>query len=33
MLVEALSDGWGVEPRGTGKRMWFELCAAGPDAA
>ncbi|MFD7989571.1 SpoIIE family protein phosphatase [Kitasatospora indigofera] len=33
MLVEALSDAWGVEPRGTGKRMWFELCAAGPDAA
>ncbi|MFB7470895.1 SpoIIE family protein phosphatase [Kitasatospora sp. NPDC056184] len=25
MLVEALADGWGVEPRGTGKRMWFEL--------
>ncbi|MCX5213655.1 SpoIIE family protein phosphatase [Kitasatospora sp. NBC_00240] len=32
MLVEALSDAWGVEPRGTGKRMWFELCAAGPEA-
>ena len=29
MLVEALSDGWGVEPRGSGKRMWFELSAAG----
>ncbi|WP_344571032.1 ATP-binding SpoIIE family protein phosphatase [Kitasatospora viridis] len=27
MLVEALADGWGVEPRGTGKRMWFELTA------
>ncbi|GAA2748521.1 MULTISPECIES: SpoIIE family protein phosphatase [Kitasatospora] len=27
MLVEALADGWGVEPRGTGKRMWFELSA------
>jgi serine phosphatase RsbU (regulator of sigma subunit)/anti-sigma regulatory factor (Ser/Thr protein kinase) len=25
MLVEALADGWGVEPRGSGKRMWFEL--------
>ncbi|WAL71227.1 SpoIIE family protein phosphatase [Kitasatospora sp. YST-16] len=25
MLVEALADTWGVEPRGTGKRMWFEL--------
>ncbi|WP_405016821.1 SpoIIE family protein phosphatase [Kitasatospora sp. NBC_00070] len=30
MLVEALADGWGVEPRGTGKRMWFELT---PDQA
>ncbi|MCG6493010.1 SpoIIE family protein phosphatase [Kitasatospora sp. A2-31] len=28
MLVEALADGWGVEPRGSGKRMWFELTAA-----
>jgi len=27
MLVEALADGWGVEPRGSGKRMWFELSA------
>ncbi|MFD7829955.1 ATP-binding protein [Kitasatospora sp. NPDC059803] len=25
MLVEALADAWGVEPRGSGKRMWFEL--------
>ncbi|WP_316520584.1 ATP-binding SpoIIE family protein phosphatase [Kitasatospora brasiliensis] len=25
MLVEALADSWGVEPRGSGKRMWFEL--------
>jgi serine phosphatase RsbU (regulator of sigma subunit) len=25
MLVEALADAWGVDPRGTGKRMWFEL--------
>ncbi|WP_052443160.1 SpoIIE family protein phosphatase [Streptacidiphilus neutrinimicus] len=25
MLVEAMSDAWGVEPNGTGKRMWFEL--------
>ncbi|MCU7825473.1 SpoIIE family protein phosphatase [Kitasatospora sp. DSM 101779] len=30
MLVEALADGWGVEPRGSGKRMWFELSAEGP---
>ncbi|MDH6579234.1 SpoIIE family protein phosphatase [Kitasatospora sp. MAP5-34] len=29
MLVEALADGWGVEPRGSGKRMWFELSAEG----
>ncbi|MER5640720.1 SpoIIE family protein phosphatase [Kitasatospora sp. NPDC002227] len=27
MLVEALADAWGVEPRGSGKRMWFELVA------
>ncbi|MFJ6214091.1 SpoIIE family protein phosphatase [Streptomyces sp. NPDC092296] len=27
MLVEALADSWGVEPRGSGKRMWFELTA------
>ncbi|GAB2689980.1 SpoIIE family protein phosphatase [Kitasatospora kifunensis] len=27
MLVEALADAWGVEPRGSGKRMWFELSA------
>ncbi|WP_189914795.1 ATP-binding SpoIIE family protein phosphatase [Kitasatospora xanthocidica] len=28
MLVEALADSWGVEPRGSGKRMWFELSGA-----
>jgi len=27
LLVEALADDWGVEPRGAGKRMWFELVA------
>ncbi|MEU1504003.1 SpoIIE family protein phosphatase [Kitasatospora sp. NPDC005748] len=32
MLVEALADGWGVEPRGSGKRMWFELTATTPTA-
>ncbi|MER6396832.1 SpoIIE family protein phosphatase [Kitasatospora sp. NPDC001603] len=32
MLVEALADGWGVEPRGSGKRMWFELTATTPAA-
>jgi anti-sigma regulatory factor (Ser/Thr protein kinase) len=31
MLVEALSDAWGVEPNGTGKRMWFELVATPPE--
>ncbi|SEM28836.1 SpoIIE family protein phosphatase [Streptacidiphilus jiangxiensis] len=31
MLVEALSDAWGVEPNGTGKRMWFELVSETPD--
>ncbi|MFJ4095600.1 ATP-binding protein [Kitasatospora sp. NPDC089913] len=30
MLVEALADGWGVEPRGSGKRVWFELTTPGP---
>jgi hypothetical protein len=25
LLVEALADDWGVEPRGSGKRLWFEL--------
>ena len=38
MLVEALSDAWGVDPRGSGKRMWFELihrqpAAEAPEAA
>ena len=38
MLVEALADAWGVDPRGSGKRMWFELATgpranAGPTAA
>ena len=28
MLVEALADAWGVDPRGSGKRMWFELAWA-----
>lgn len=33
MLVEALADGWGVEPRGSGKRLWFELTATPVPAA
>ncbi|WP_327367253.1 ATP-binding protein [Streptomyces sp. NBC_01217] len=30
LLVDALTDGWGVEPRrdGTGKTVWFECLAA-----
>lgn len=27
LLVQALSDAWGVNPRGTGKVVWFELTA------
>jgi serine phosphatase RsbU (regulator of sigma subunit)/anti-sigma regulatory factor (Ser/Thr protein kinase) len=26
MLIELLADAWGVEPRGEGKSIWFELC-------
>lgn len=26
-LVEALAKGWGVEPRGRGKSVWFEVPA------
>lgn len=25
MIVEAMSDSWGVEPSSTGKTVWFEL--------
>lgn len=25
LLVQALSDAWGVQPRGAGKVVWFEL--------
>ena len=31
MLVEALADAWGVDPLGSGKRMWFELAWTPPD--
>lgn len=40
MLIEVLADAWGVEPRGEGKSIWFELYepdgsgprdSAGPD--
>ncbi|MFI2761080.1 SpoIIE family protein phosphatase [Streptomyces echinatus] len=26
MLIELLADAWGVDPRGEGKSIWFELC-------
>ncbi len=25
MLMEMLADAWGVDPRGEGKSIWFEL--------
>jgi hypothetical protein len=36
MLMELLSDAWGVDPRGEGKSIWFELYepdGAEPDGA
>ncbi|MBB0243216.1 SpoIIE family protein phosphatase [Streptomyces alkaliphilus] len=41
LLMESLSDAWGVDPRGDGKTTWFELgepapaadAAGGPDGA
>lgn len=34
LLVQVLADAWGAQPCGTGKVVWFELCAdpAGPAA-
>ncbi|EST26463.1 hypothetical protein N566_23870 [Streptomycetaceae bacterium MP113-05] len=29
LLMDTLADAWGVEPRGDGKRIWFELREAG----
>ncbi|MCL7426105.1 SpoIIE family protein phosphatase [Streptomyces sp. YS415] len=29
MLIELLADTWGVDPRGEGKSIWFELTEAG----
>ncbi|MGW0412914.1 SpoIIE family protein phosphatase [Streptomyces collinus] len=29
VLIELLADGWGVEPRGRGKSIWFELYESG----
>lgn len=31
LLVDALADAWGVEPRGSGKRLWFELIEPAAD--
>ncbi|MES4907036.1 MULTISPECIES: SpoIIE family protein phosphatase [unclassified Streptomyces] len=31
MLMEMLADAWGVDPRGDGKCIWYELYEAGPD--
>lgn len=31
MLMELLADAWGVDPRGEGKSIWFELYEEGPD--
>lgn len=31
-LVEGIADRWGVEDHADGKRVWFELAAAGPGA-
>ena len=30
VLMEELADAWGVEPRGEGKSIWFELYEADP---
>jgi anti-sigma regulatory factor (Ser/Thr protein kinase) len=31
VLMEVLADAWGVDPRGAGKSIWFELYESGPD--
>ncbi|GDY55147.1 hypothetical protein SVIO_057700 [Streptomyces violaceusniger] len=33
LLMEMLSDNWGVDPRGDGKCIWYELYEAAPDPA
>ncbi|MEW2510350.1 SpoIIE family protein phosphatase [Streptomyces sp. NPDC046870] len=33
MLIELLADGWGVDPRGKGKSIWFELYEPGGSGA
>ncbi|WP_326766547.1 SpoIIE family protein phosphatase [Streptomyces sp. NBC_01591] len=32
VLMEMLADAWGVDPRGSGKSIWFELHESGPEA-
>lgn len=31
MLIELLADLWGVDPRGEGKSIWFELYESSPE--
>lgn len=31
VLMEMLADAWGVDPRGAGKSIWFELYESGPE--
>ncbi|MCX5388290.1 SpoIIE family protein phosphatase [Streptomyces sp. NBC_00083] len=33
ILMEMLADAWGVDPRGDGKSIWFELYESGPAGA
>jgi anti-sigma regulatory factor (Ser/Thr protein kinase) len=33
LLMEMLADDWGVDPRGEGKSIWFELYEPGAPAA
>ncbi|MGO4748019.1 ATP-binding protein, partial [Streptomyces sp. 2MCAF27] len=33
ILMEMLADAWGVDPRGDGKCIWYELYEAGPGEA
>ncbi|MEE1773439.1 SpoIIE family protein phosphatase [Streptomyces sp. JV185] len=33
VLMEMLADAWGVDPRGAGKSIWFELNESGPEGA
>ncbi|MFD9601480.1 SpoIIE family protein phosphatase [Streptomyces sp. NPDC059970] len=32
LLMEMLADAWGVDPRGAGKSIWFELYESGPES-